>query len=175
MCRHTCNCNSKTTAKIWICQRWSRTSRAVPEIVHMVDNFACFFDCTMVSRVSDRKSAPSSICLQRFARDVCSLWSGLTWPNVVFLCSGLTEIDPSTSFHCRFMFIYVLIWCVGSYEDRIYICNFELYYNSERGFDRVKPVYITKTRLFKYIENITTKNWKGSDKNSTFFIFLLKT
>ena len=24
---------------------------------------------------------------------------------------------------------------------------------------------ITKTRLFKYIENFTTKNWKFSDKN----------
>ena len=28
---------------------------------------------------------------------------------------------------------------------------------------------ITKTRLFKYIENFTTKNWKFSDKNSDFF------
>ena len=25
---------------------------------------------------------------------------------------------------------------------------------------------ITKTRLFKYIENFTSKNWKFSDKNS---------
>ena len=33
--------NTKTTAKIWICQRWSRTSRVVPEIVHMVD-MVCF-------------------------------------------------------------------------------------------------------------------------------------
>ena len=28
---------------------------------------------------------------------------------------------------------------------------------------------ITKTRLFKYIENFTTKNWKFSDKNSDNF------
>ena len=28
---------------------------------------------------------------------------------------------------------------------------------------------ITKTRLFKYIENFTTKNWKFSDKNSDTF------
>ena len=35
---------------------------------------------------------------------------------------------------------------------------------------------ITKTRLFKYIENFTTKNWKFSDKNSNIFsTFLLKT
>ena len=37
-------------------------------------------------------------------------------------------------------------------------------------------VNITKTRLFKYIENFTTKKWKFSDKkNLIFFIFLLKT
>ena len=29
--------------------------------------------------------------------------------------------------------------------------------------------YITKTRLFNYIENFTTKNWKFSDKNSDSF------
>ena len=28
---------------------------------------------------------------------------------------------------------------------------------------------ITKTRLFKYIENVTTKNWKFSDKKSDIF------
>ena len=30
-------------------------------------------------------------------------------------------------------------------------------------------VFITKTRLFKYIENFTTKNLKFSDKNSDIF------
>ena len=28
---------------------------------------------------------------------------------------------------------------------------------------------ITKTRLFKYIENLTTKNWKFSDKKNLIF------
>ena len=41
---------------------------------------------------------------------------------------------------------------------------------------RIKYWRITKTRLFKYIENFTSKNWKFSDKkNLIFFIFLLKT
>ena len=31
------------------------------------------------------------------------------------------------------------------------------------------PLIITKTRLFNYIENFTTKNWKFSDKNSDIF------
>ena len=40
-----------------------------------------------------------------------------------------------------------------------------------------KPVWtlIMKTCLLKYIENITTKNWKFSDTKLIFFIFLLKT
>ena len=29
--------------------------------------------------------------------------------------------------------------------------------------------YITKTRIFKYIENFTTKSWKFSDKDSDLF------
>ena len=39
----------------------------------------------------------------------------------------------------------------------------------------IKYFFITKTRLFKYIENFTTKNWKFSDKILIFFKFLLKT
>ena len=35
--------------------------------------------------------------------------------------------------------------------------------------NRGKMQNITKTRLFKYIENFTTKNWKFSDKNSDIF------
>ena len=34
---------------------------------------------------------------------------------------------------------------------------------------------ISKTRLFKYIENFTTKNWKFLEKSSDIFMFLLKT
>ena len=34
---------------------------------------------------------------------------------------------------------------------------------------RVNTVNIIKTRLFKYIENFTTENWKFSDKNSDIF------
>ena len=33
----------------------------------------------------------------------------------------------------------------------------------------MSEVSITKTRLFKYIENFTTKHWKFSDKNSDNF------
>ena len=33
----------------------------------------------------------------------------------------------------------------------------------------IVQIIITKTRLFKYIENFTTKNWMFSDKNSDSF------
>ena len=47
--------------------------------------------------------------------------------------------------------------------------------NKEREVTSKRPT-ITKTRLFKYIENFTTKKRKISDKKIlTFFIFLLKT
>ena len=39
-----------------------------------------------------------------------------------------------------------------------------------------KKGYITKTRLYSYIENIISKNWKkNKDKNSDIFHILLKT
>ena len=37
------------------------------------------------------------------------------------------------------------------------------------------PFLIMKTRLFKYIENFTFKNWKFSDFKLIFFMFVLKT
>ena len=37
----------------------------------------------------------------------------------------------------------------------------------------LKTLCITKTHLFKYTENSTTKKWKFSDKNSDIFIFCL--
>ena len=36
-------------------------------------------------------------------------------------------------------------------------------------------VAISKTRLFKYVETFTSKNWKFQMKNSDIFKFLLKT
>ena len=41
--------------------------------------------------------------------------------------------------------------------------------------NKVYVVAITKTRLFKYIENFTSTNWKFSAKKLIFFKFLLKT
>ena len=33
-------------------------------------------------------------------------------------------------------------------------------------------LHITKTSLFKYTENFTTKKWKFSDKNSDIFFYI---
>ena len=34
----------------------------------------------------------------------------------------------------------------------------------------ISDFFITKTRLFKYTENFTTKKWKFSDKTTDFFL-----
>ena len=45
-----------------------------------------------------------------------------------------------------------------------------LFMLTAKNLDRPrKRRFIVKTRLFKYIENFTTKNWKFSDKNSDIF------
>ena len=45
------------------------------------------------------------------------------------------------------------------------------------SFNIIRYLGITKTRLFKYIENFISKNWKFSNKKKTLivFIFQLKT
>ena len=48
---------------------------------------------------------------------------------------------------------FCLTWSIGTPEDR---------FSSDEA-------HITKTRLFEYIENFTSKNWKFSDKNSDSF------
>ena len=99
------------------------------------------------------------------------------WPRLA--CSSLNLI-----------WVFIILWCSRMVLKQI------LYWNRLRIiklllglFDRclfvfISPFFffffffffITKTRLFKKIENFTTKNWKFSDeKNSDiFFIFLLK-
>ena len=48
-------------------------------------------------------------------------------------------------------------------------------HTSVTGLWTVYLLIITKTRLFKFIENFTSKNGKFSDKSSDIFIFPLKT
>ena len=42
--------------------------------------------------------------------------------------------------------------------------------NSENFSEMYSSSFITKTRLFKYSENFTTKNWKFSDKKNLLFL-----
>ena len=41
-----------------------------------------------------------------------------------------------------------------------------------RIYRRRPKILITKTRLFKYIENLTTKNWKFSDRKNLIFFYI---
>ena len=95
-------------------------------------------------------------------------------------------------FFCFVLFCFVLlvfcpIYCLNVILSRSCLTLWSPYGESGRGkrellallFIGLCRVYclscITQTRLFKYTENFTTKNWKFLDKNSDiFFIFLLK-
>ena len=53
------------------------------------------------------------------------------------------------------------------------------YFDSQAWAGSVEPdqglhfaVHIMKTRLFKYIENFTSKNWKFSDKKLWYFLVI---
>ena len=49
----------------------------------------------------------------------------------------------------------------------IKLCRWQGWFES--ALDSHVILFITKTRLFKYIENFTSKNWKFAEKNSDFF------
>ena len=70
--------------------------------------------------------------------------------------------------------------CTVVHADTLQPLYNTVHYNTVLDITRFKArsqnLYITKTRLFKYIENFTSKNKKNSDKkNLIFFIFQLKT
>ena len=66
------------------------------------------------------------------------------------------------------MFLKTAVWVANSLSP-------DQLLRSEVSDLVVQACLITKTRLFKYIGNSTSKNWKFSDKKLWyFFIFLLK-
>ena len=66
---------------------------------------------------------------------------------------------------------------VNSKKKNVYIRDTSCSTGPLRNVSMQMPGNITKTSLFKYIENFISKNWKISDKKTSdiFFIFLLKT
>ena len=52
----------------------------------------------------------------------------------------------------------------------ICVCSWEINLSALKSLlQATSALFIMKTRLFKYIENFITKNWKFSDKNSDIF------
>ena len=70
------------------------------------------------------------------------------------ICANSVDPDETTHFEPSHQDLHCLPFCIGFW---------------------LTSIFITKTRLFKYIENFTIKKGKFSDKNMVFFIFLLKT
>ena len=72
---------------------------------------------------------------------------GMVWAHTTFLLL----VDPSRHLCFRSSFVYSIFF--SSFSFRCFMWSF----------------HMTKTCLFKYIENLTTKNWKFSDENSYIF------
>ena len=64
------------------------------------------------------------------------------------------------------------LWCQSFEYAELYV-SFDQFQCAGKADSQ--PCTLSKSRLFKYIENFTSKNWKFSEKTQIFFIFLLKT
>ena len=64
------------------------------------------------------------------------------------------------------MQLFVISLSVSEAQTNFHFCRtmYSSGYCQLKLFIRGNMYLITKTRLFKYIENLTTKNWKFSDK-----------
>ena len=93
----------------------------------------------------------------------CAL-GGLCALIVVF--SGYLLIYISRHVPTRFS-VAVLCFCIDRFICGV--CFVIIYSWSLSGFGASEGLCITKTRLFKYIENFISKNWEFSDKNSNIF------
>ena len=72
-----------------------------------------------------------------------------------------------------------LMWDIWGSHARMYLQGisrgvWELFFIISKE-SLIASLLITKTYLFKYIENFTTKKWNFAHKKSDIFIFLLKT
>ena len=65
-----------------------------------------------------------------------------------------------------------LIWILTGHTGLIvsFVVHWLIYILANRGVSKTSST-ITKTHLFKYTENFTSKNWKFSDKKKSFFFF----
>ena len=89
--------------------------------------------------------------------------------NGVLTSVGVLETNQIHRY--SFIFIFINFICPFYWIPRqrhLNICHLTTY--------MITSVSLHKTPLFKYTENLTTKNWRFSDKKkSEIFIFLLKT
>ena len=70
------------------------------------------------------------------------------------------QYTPWSDFFLRVLSEYALL-------DQVYLSTQQAHNVETTSIQRS----ITKTRLFKYTKNFTTKNWKFSDKNSDIFSY----
>ena len=91
-----------------------------------------------------------------------SYFSYFSTKKIYILCHSLEAPRAGTSNDYHNIFL----WRSKKNIMRIFPVTWSyVEYQKKPIWDLQKLVFITKTRLFNYIENFTTKTWKLSDKN----------
>ena len=135
------------------------------------------------------ENVPSDMCAQRRFRSAFAFTQslGAFWvANDVKFLNTDNEDSDETAWIRRLICVFVGRTCQRyvathlkwRYKTEFYqkLANQMSHKELQHEYDlrTIKwKAFITKTRLFKYIEDFTTKNWKFSD--IFFYIFLLKT
>ena len=84
-----------------------------------------------------------------------------------FRLKKLTYFQQNISEYCILILFFVVFFF-------FFVCLFfkKKNFSNLETWLRLTLEHITKTRLFKYIENFTSKNWKVSNKNSDIFSYI---
>ena len=114
----------------------------------------------------------SKLPLNKGFKNMFELLQSCAQPSI---CCEYSLEEPRQGTSNEYLQHMFMLWnkrCLCGYLELWYNAGFTmpcLIFTSKKHVISEAKTYITKTRLFKYVENFTTKNWKFSDKNSHIF------
>ena len=126
------------------------------------------FQCINIRQVPWEvlKTAASGLGFQHLSRDlvIVNAWKAMFDPYIVIALIGKRELVALVFFGLWLVYCLSGIVCSSSW------CHWlAMFCDCVSSWTSYIPLGITKTRLFKTIQNFFTKNWKFSDKNSDLF------
>ena len=148
-----------------VCLIYSHLSCKVAIICHKVVCFSNEFYYS--SRNKEKRVLMAYPDIKGIDRRICTVcwWHSLFSYWINGYCRIYWQIEKALSRLCEMhRESYSIILLISNNDSVFSCCNQNtMYRNNFR--------HITKTRLFKYIENFTFKNWKFSDKKLWYFSY----